>query len=77
MEKKLTTFPARLRQLRLERNMTQKQMGELMGITDRNYHRWEKGQVNASGPALIFLGDFFQVSTDYLLGRTDNREINH
>ncbi len=47
-----------------------------MGITERNYQRWEKGEVNASGTALIFLGDYFGVSADYLLGRTENREIN-
>lgn len=76
MKNKLDVFPGRLRQLRQEKNMTQRQMGDLMGITERNYHRWESGEVNASGTALIFLADFFQVSTDYLLGRTDNREVN-
>ncbi|NBI09943.1 XRE family transcriptional regulator [Colidextribacter sp. OB.20] len=69
-------FAVRLRELRQEKHMTQRQMGDLMGITERNYQRWEKGEVNASGTALIFLGDFFGVSADYLLGRTENREIN-
>ncbi|WP_201757298.1 helix-turn-helix transcriptional regulator [Colidextribacter sp. OB.20] len=73
---KLEVFAVRLRELRQEKHMTQRQMGDLMGITERNYQRWEKGEVNASGTALIFLGDFFGVSADYLLGRTENREIN-
>ena len=76
VKSKLEVFAARLRALRKEKNMTQRQMGDLMGITERNYQRWEGGEVNASGTALIFLGDYFGVSTDYLLGRTDNREIN-
>lgn len=76
VKSKLEVFAARLRALRKEKNMTQRQMGDLMGITERNYQRWESGEVNASGAALIFLGDYFGVSTDYLLGRTDNREIN-
>ncbi len=76
MEKKLRVFPERLRLLRNEKQLTQRQMADLMGITERNYQRWEKGEVNASGTSLIFLGDFFRVSTDYLLGRTDNREVN-
>ena len=76
MEKKLKVFPERLRLLRNERQLTQGQMADLMGITERNYQRWEKGEVNASGTALIFLGDYFHVSADYLLGRTDSREVN-
>ena len=76
MENKLKVFPVRLRMLRKEKNMTQRQMGDLMGITERNYQRWENGEVNASATWLIFLGDYFGVSADYLLGRTDNREIN-
>lgn len=76
MENKLKVFPERLRMLRKEKKMTQREMGDLMGITERNYQRWERGEVNASGTALIFLGDYFGVSADYLLGRTDNREIN-
>ena len=76
MEKKLTIFPERLRLLRNERQLTHRQMADLMGITERNYQRWERGEVNASGTALIFLGDYFHVSADYLLGRTDNREVN-
>ena len=76
MEKKLTIFPERLRLLRNERQLTQRQMADLMGITERNYQRWERGEVNASGTALIFLGDYFHVSADYLLGRTVNREGN-
>ena len=76
MERKLKIFHERLRMLRIENRMTQKEMAELMGIAERNYQRWERGEVNASGTALIFLGDYFHVSADYLLGRTDNREIN-
>ena len=76
MKNRLDIFPERLRLLRQEKGLTQRQMGDLLGITERNYQRWEKGEVNASGTALIFLGDYFGVSTDYLLGRTENRAVN-
>ena len=51
-------------------------MAELMGMKTRNYQRWEYGEIDAPGSSLIFLGDYFHVSADYLLGRTDNREVN-
>ena len=74
MELKLPIFGERLRLLRKEQKLTQRQMADLMHITERNYQRWEYGQVDPLGRDLIFLGDYFHVSVDYLLGRTDSRE---
>ena len=42
----------------------------------RNYQAIEAGEVNPRLPKLIELADYFGVSVDYLLGRTENREIN-
>ena len=69
-------FAQRLRQLRKEKKLKQSDMAELMGMKTRNYQRWEYGEIDAPGSSLIFLGDYFQVSADYLLGRTDKREVN-
>ncbi len=76
MELELSVFGERLRLLRKEQKLTQRQMGDLLCITERNYQRLEYGKTNVTATTLMFLGDYFHVSVDYLLGRTDNREIN-
>lgn len=75
MELELSVFGERLRLLRKEQKLTQRQMGDLLSITERNYQRLEYGKTNVTATTLMFLGDYFHVSVDYLLGRTDNREI--
>ena len=76
MELELSVFGERLRLLRKEQKLTQRQMGDLLSITERNYQRLEYGKTNVTATTLMFLGDYFHVSVDYLLGRTDNREVN-
>ena len=63
----------RMRALRKERNETQKQVADAIGITDRQYQRFETG-VNLPGfDNLCALADHFGVSLDYLAGRSDVR----
>ena len=76
MRPEMMIFSQRLRQLREEKKLKQSDMAELMGMKTRNYQRWEYGEIDAPGSSLIFLGDYFHVAADYLLGRTDNREVN-
>ena len=71
MEDSLREFGQRLKALRRAKGLKQIEMAELMDMTDRNYQRMEYGQINVSATTLIFLADFFGVSADYLLGRTD------
>ena len=71
MEDSLREFGQRLKALRKAKGLKQIEMAELMDMTDRNYQRMEYGQINVSATTLIFLADFFGVSADYLLGRTD------
>lgn len=61
----------RLKALRKSKGMKQTDMAKLLGITDRNYQRYEYGEVNVSATALKFFADFFGVSADYLLGREE------
>lgn len=61
----------RLKPLRKSRKMTQVDMAELLGCTDRHYQRIEYGKINIPSTTLLFLADYFGVTTDYLLGRTD------
>ena len=67
---------ARLKALRKERKLTQRTMAGLLDVTDRHYQAIESGSVNIPSLTLKFLADYFDVSADYLLGRTDNPEIN-
>ena len=63
----------RLRELRKERGLLQRQMAEMLHITDVHYRRIEAGKVNIPTLTLCFLADYYGVSTDYLLGRSEER----
>ena len=77
MEDVLKHFSLRLKELRKSKGLTQKDMADLMGMTDRNYQRFEYGKVNVTAKTLIFLADYFGVTTDYLLGREGQEETEH
>ncbi|MCI8806158.1 MAG: helix-turn-helix transcriptional regulator [Clostridiales bacterium] len=66
----------RLKELRQQNNIMVKTMAELLNITPRNYQRYENGEVDPPTSKTIILADYFNVSLDYLVGRTDNPEIN-
>ena len=63
-----------IRSLRLDRGYTQKQIAEILGISQNTYSQYEIGVLNYPVDALIKLADFYQVSVDYLLGRTPCKE---
>jgi len=67
----MSFFSDRIKELRKARKMTQRQMANALGITERSYQRYE-AENNPNNETLIKLADFFDVSTDYLLGRSDN-----
>ena len=66
---------ARLDELKTSRKLLQKQVAEGAGIPLRTYRRYENGEREPSASILISLADFFNVSTDYLLGRTDVPQV--
>ena len=74
MEKIMLPLGRRLKELRKERKLKQKEMARFLECTDRNYQKMEYGEINVPGLTLIKLADFFQVSLDYLVGRSDDRE---
>jgi transcriptional regulator with XRE-family HTH domain len=61
----------RITELRKENNLTKKKLAEVIGTTDDSVYSWEKGRAEPSVDFIIKLSDFFNVSTDYLLGRKD------
>ncbi len=66
----------RLKDLREDKDMKQVQIAELLGIQQTVYSRYERGFQNIPIEHLIFLADYYNVSTDFILGRTDNPKIN-
>lgn len=64
----------RLWLLRKEKKLRQADVAELIDVTQAHYQRVEKGKVNISSLTLCALADYFGVSADYLLGRTDVRD---
>jgi len=61
----------RLKELRQNKSITQKEMALYLGITERSYQRYEAAEREPDIKGLNKLADFFNVSADYLLGRTD------
>lgn len=62
--------------LRKEHNITQKELASGCNLTEISIQNYESGRRKPSYEALLALADFFDVSIDYLVGRTDKREIN-
>lgn len=61
----------KLKELREERGLTQAGVASGIQTSQRNIGRWESGLVSPNVDFVTRLADFFQVSTDYLLGRTN------
>ena len=62
----------RLKDLREDRDMKQADVAKLLGIQQTVYSRYERGFQNVPIEHLLKLADFYNVSTDYILGRTNN-----
>ena len=66
------TFPERLLQLKQERKLLQKDIAASIGLSLCGYQYYEKGQKEPTLSVLIRLADFFDVSLDYLVGRSED-----
>lgn len=64
-------FAEKLKILRLEMNMTQNQLSDVLDTTQRKISYWESGKIEPDLCSLWKIADFFDVSVDYLLGRKD------
>lgn len=63
-----------IRSLRIDRGYTQKQIGEFLGISQNTYSQYEIGVLNYPVDVIIKLAQFYGVSTDYLLGLTNEKQ---
>lgn len=70
----LQTMGKRVQELRKEKGLTQKGMAEIMECTTSHFQKIEYGKVNIPATTVAFFADYFNVSTDYLLGRKDRRK---
>lgn len=65
----------RIRDLREDKDMTQKQMGEILSCSQRVYSNYERGDFDIPTEILIKLADFHNVSVDYILNRTSRKNF--
>lgn len=66
----------RIRDLREDADLTQTELSKYLNLTKRSYSHYENGTRNLPIDILISIADFHNVSTDYLLERTNNKKIN-
>ncbi len=61
----------RIRELREDHDMTQREVANILHITQPQYFRYEQGYRDIPTDLLLILADLYKTSTDYILGRTD------
>lgn len=64
-------YTNRLRDLREDMDLNQKALAEMLNVHQTTYSDYELGRINIPIPSLHMLADFYNVSLDYLLGRTN------
>ena len=67
----MSILSQRLRELRTERALTQKELADRIGTNNSSVCDWERGRTEPNLDALVKLATFFTVSADYLLGLED------
>lgn len=65
----------RIRELREDHDLTQVQMGKILSSSQRVYSNYERGELDIPTEILIKLADFYEVSVDYLLNRTEQMQM--
>ena len=64
-----------LRAIREDRDIKQKQVAEILNVSQNTYSQYETGVISLTADVLIKLADYYNVSIDYLLDRTDNPDV--
>lgn len=64
----------RIQDLRIDSDLSQKKIGEILHISQRSYSHYETGSRNIPIEMLIRLADYYDTTIDSLVGRTDNKE---
>ncbi len=66
----------RIRDLREDKDLNQTQVAKILGMSQTGYSKYETGENDLPTAILIKLADFYDVSIDYLLNRTDEPKMN-
>ena len=69
-------FGDQIKNLRLSKCLNQVEMAKILGVTKQSVSNWENENIMPSVDMLIKLSQFFNVSTDYLLGLTEKHALN-
>lgn len=70
----MASFSSRMKELRKERKMIQQELADAFSVRVRTYQGYEYGESYPDVAGLIAIADYFDVSLDYLVGRSDVRE---
>lgn len=62
---------SRLRDLREDKDLSQKELAQILGMSQTGYSKYETGENDISTQILMKLADFYHTSVDYILGRTN------
>ena len=65
-----------LKAMREDKDIKQKELAKLLNVSQNTYSQYETGVISLTAEVLIKLSDYYGVSIDYLLNRTDNPDIN-
>lgn len=65
-----------LKALREDRDIRQKDIAQILNVSQNTYSQYETGVISLTAEVLIKLSEYYGVSIDYLLDRTNNTEIN-
>jgi transcriptional regulator with XRE-family HTH domain len=76
MQQKCTLFPERLAELRETAQLTRQQLADKLGISRASLEYYEKGKRKPDIEVLYKISECFNVTADYLIGRTDKRGAN-
>ena len=68
-------YQRRIRDLREDHDLTQQQVAEILGTSQTMYARYERGANELPIRHLIRLAELYEVSTDYILGRTNRKNL--
>ena len=63
-----------IRNLREDNDLSQAEVGKILGVSQRVYSNYECGEVEISLDSLMKLADYYKVSIDYILGRTTKKK---
>lgn len=65
-----------LKSVRVDRDIKQKDIAKILNVSQNTYSQYETGVIALTAEVLIKLADYYDVSIDYLLDRTNNSEMN-